>query len=480
MRADNDESTATLASTDGRPTDARVVGAQLFLLPIETRTPLKFGTETLTSVTCARVRIELETRDGSRRAVGWGETPLSVQWVWPSAEPYADRLAALEGFCRRLVEAWVAFDRVGHPLELGVAFQAEVLEPLARDTSSSSAAEPLPLLAALVCCSPFDLALYDGFGRLHDRPAFACLAEDLLSTDLAPLLGDAALAGKRPDSLLREKRLDAIDAWHLVGGLDPLDESDLTGDEPGDGYPVLLSDWIKRDGLRCLKVKLRGDDLEWDHERMVRVGRIGLPLGVEDFTADFNCTVTDPAYVVEALDRLAADAPDVHERLLYVEQPFPYDLDRWPIDVSEVSRRKPLLLDESAHDWRFVRRGRELGWTGVALKTCKTLSGALLSLAYARRHGMAVMVQDLTNPMLAQVPHTLLAAHIDTLRGVESNAMQFYPDASAPEAAIHPGLYRRRDGRLDLSTLRGSGFGYAGAEEARQLPEPVAATERTA
>ncbi len=74
--------------------------------------------------------------------------------------------------------------------------------------------------------------------------------------------------------------------------------------------------------------------------------------------------------------------------LLYVEQPFPYDLEAHRIDVHSVSARKPLFMDESAHDWRFVRLGRELGWSGVALKTCKTQTGALLSplLGQGPRH----------------------------------------------------------------------------------------------
>jgi hypothetical protein len=73
---------------------------------------------------------------------------------------------------------------------------------------------------------------------------------------------------------------------------------------------------------------------------------------------------------------------------------------------------------------------------------------------------MTLMVQDLTNPMLAQVPHVLLAAHAGTIMGVESNGMQFYPEASLKEAAVHPGIYQRREGHLDLSTLQGPGFGY--------------------
>ncbi len=83
------------------------------------------------------------------------------------------------------------------------------------------------------------------------------------------------------------------------------------------------------------------------------------------------------------------------------------------------------------------------------------------------------MVQDLTNPMLAQIPHLLLAAHAGTIMGVETNAMQFYPDASRPEEAVHPGMYRRRNGQVDLSTVNGPGFGYRLEEIDRELPAPA-------
>jgi L-alanine-DL-glutamate epimerase-like enolase superfamily enzyme len=238
---------------------------------------------------------------------------------------------------------------------------------------------------------------------------------------------------------------------------------------------VLLADWIAADGLECLKVKLRGNDTDWDIDRLIRVGEIGIPRGVRHLCADFNCTVGDVAYVHEVLDAVAACSPETSARLLYVEQPFPYDLAANPIDVTSISARTRLFLDESAHDWRHVAAGRGLGWNGVALKTCKTQSGALLSLAWARAHGMDIMVQDLTNPMLAAIPHLRLAAHAGTLAGVETNAMQFYPDASRPEAAVHPGIYRRRGGRVDLGSLSGPGFGMRVDEIGRVLPAPALA-----
>jgi len=47
--------------------------------------------------------------------------------VWPAALSYEERHEALQEFCRRLARAWADFDRPGHPVEVGHAFQAEVL-----------------------------------------------------------------------------------------------------------------------------------------------------------------------------------------------------------------------------------------------------------------------------------------------------------------------------------------------------------------
>ena len=460
-----------------KPSDIRVQSARLYFLPVQTRMPLKFGPEITTSVTCARVCVTITDRQG-RTVEGWGETPLSVQWVWPSALPYEVRHDALKRFCIKLTSAWTSFDNAGHPMELGSDFQEQVLPSLlgAFNKGNAQLGEPVPWLAALVCCSVFDLAIHDAFGQLLQRPVYVTYTAEFLNRDLSAFLNSASFQKKYPGDFLIPQPPTTLKAWHLVGGLDPLAPADLTGNEPKDGYPVLLADWIERDGLKCLKIKLRGSDVAWDYDRLVRVGQIAIAKDVHWLTADFNCTVTDPAYVNELLDRLRDEHPRIYGMILYVEQPFPYDLEQHRIDVHSVSARKPLFLDESAHDWKHVRLGRELGWTGVALKTCKTQTGALLSACWAKAHGMTLMVQDLTNPMLAMIPHVLLAAHTGTIMGIETNAMQFYPAASAPESKIHPGLYQRRHGHLDLSSIDGPGFGYRLPEIHRQLPEPAAET----
>ena len=190
-----------------KPTDARLIGAELYLLPVATRMPLKFGSETLRAVTCARVRVTVAGRDG-RTADGWGETPLSVEWAWPSASSHSARRQAMIDFCGRLTAAFAQFDAWGHALEIGAEFQRDVLPALIAEFNAGRAAdEQLPLLAALVCCSPFDLALHDAYGRLHGVPIYETYDRRYLSRDLADLFqpngsATSTSAGKYPDEFL--------------------------------------------------------------------------------------------------------------------------------------------------------------------------------------------------------------------------------------------------------------------------------------
>ncbi len=461
-----------------KSTDVQVRSCALYYLPIQSRMPIKFGHQVLTHVTCARVKVTVADRSG-RVAEGWGETPLSVEWAWPSRLTYEARHQSMRRFCEKLAAAWAEFRSIGHPMELGHDFLENVLPGLVEEHNRTEGlAEPMPRLASLVCASAFDLAVHDAYGMLLGRPTYATYNAEFMNRDLGHYLEPAedarvSFAGRFPQEFLASPRPDRIPAWHLVGGLDPIHPDDVTGAGPDDGHPVALTDWIQRDGLTCLKVKLRGNDAAWDYDRLVRVGSVGDRLGALWLSSDFNGTVTEPAYVNEILDRLRDTEPRIYGMLLYVEQPFPSDLEADLIDAHSVAARKPLFMDESAHDWRVVRFGRKLGWSGVALKTCKTQTGALLSLCWSRVHGMPLMVQDLANPMLAQIGHVQLAAHVGTIMGVETNGSQFFPAASEPEARVHPGLYRRRQGQVDLSTVRGPGLGYRVAEIPRQLPEPA-------
>jgi hypothetical protein len=101
-----------------KSTDVRAVEARLYFLPVAMRLPLKFGPELTTEVTLARVRLRVEDRSG-RSAEGWGETPLSAAWAWPSSLTLAERLQAMQEFCALLARAWEGFAGRGHPLGAG-------------------------------------------------------------------------------------------------------------------------------------------------------------------------------------------------------------------------------------------------------------------------------------------------------------------------------------------------------------------------
>jgi len=460
--------------------DIHIMGAEVYFLPVHMRLPMKFGAETVDYVTCARARIEVADT-GGKTAEGWGETPLSVTWGWPSGLSYQERHEEFKKLCVMLADSWAQFGESGHPIEIGHCFIQTVLPRLLKTLNSERGknTEGMPWLAALICCSAFDIAAHDAYGNLLELPVYKTYSHEFMNHDLSRYLSSAdgspgLFKSKHPADFLVKEPLVRIPAWHLVAGKDLLDKSELAGSEADDGYPVLLDDWIKQDGLKCLKIKLTGTDSDWDYDRLVDVGEIGQRHGVLWLSADFNCLVQDPDYVNDILDRLMEEYPHIYQMILYVEQPFAYELEKNQIDVHSVSSRKPLFMDESAHDWQMVRLGRSLGWTGVALKTCKTQTGALLSMCWAKAHGMPLMIQDLTNPMLAQVPHVLLAAHAGTIMGVETNSMQFCPEASKPEEAVHPGIYRRSRGQLDLSTISGPGFGYRSNQIKRELPEPAA------
>ncbi len=48
--------------------------------------------------------------------------------------------------------------------------------------------------------------------------------------------------------------------------------------------------------------------------------------------------------------------------------------------------------------------------------------------------------------------------------------MQFYPDASLPEERAHPGLYRRRNGQVDLASVRVPALAIVGRRSFASFP----------
>ena len=447
--------------------DVKLVDIEASFEDLELRTPLKFGTGVVYATTSLTVKATVENRNG-QRAEGLGNILLSYIWGYPSATMSSeDRDTAMRKVAEKFCALMLENAEYGHPLDLYLEAKRELPRLAAEVDEELNAADPMPILGALVCAAPMDAALADAFGKANEICTYDGYTQEFMDYDLSRHLG-ADFAGKYPGDYLHSAYHAYLPIFHLAGGLDKLTAAEITDDDPDDGLPVSLDQWIERDGIRCFKVKLRGNDNEWDVQRtadIVRViGETYERLGIEDsfyLSTDSNEMNPDPESVVEYLHKLRELSPVAHDALLYLEQPTERDLTAHRFDMSPVSALKPVVVDEGVTDVETLDLAIELGWSGVGLKTCKGHSSSLLYVAKAREEGLVVTFQDLTNPGLSLVHEAGFAARIDTLRGFEYNSRQYLPEAAPEVRAQHLDLFAVKDGQVSTKSIRGHGLGYA-------------------
>jgi len=457
--------------------DIRVLSAEPYFIETVARTPLKFGGVVMDAATYAQVRVEVETQ-GGRRGAGWGGMFLADFWAFPDDRvPHDQRLAGMKEMTRRYCRLVADYNQSGHPIDLYHQTE-EGLRVLADEVSGSlKLAVPLPFLAALVSASPVDAAVHDAFGIANGISTYDGYGSEFMDHDLSRYLGPQ-FKGRYVADYVRESYRAEVPVFHLVGGLDKVRKSELDDSDPKDGLPNSLDEWIERDGLFCLKVKLRGNDLEWDIARTIEVARIAREVRARIgehklyFSADTNEMCDHPDYIVEYLQRVKERDPQAYDEILYVEQPTERDLAARRLDMRPIARLKPVLVDESLTGLGDMDLALELGWSGIALKACKCQSAEMVMAARAEQLSVPYSIQDLTNPALALLHSAGLGARLNPIMGVEANSPQFFPSASEPEAAVHPGLFRRREGVLVAGTLKGPGLGYQMEKIDRRLPDP--------
>src|SRR5206468_8932850 len=95
---------------------------------------------------------------------------------------------------------------------------------------------------------------------------------DFLERDLGHYLGNE-FDGLHLGRFVSREPQERMPLYHLVGALDPLTPGDVK-QAVGDGLPETLGEWIPYNGLTHIKIKLNGDDLGWDVERVVGVDAV--------------------------------------------------------------------------------------------------------------------------------------------------------------------------------------------------------------
>ncbi|MGB9607939.1 MAG: enolase C-terminal domain-like protein [bacterium] len=446
-----------------KDSDIKVVEA-IPIFRVETpRYPLKFGSVVMRETTYCHIRVRVENRRGES-ALGDGGMFLSAVWAFPDPEIELQlKDKAMREVVKRFCSLVVNYPEYAHPMEIFMDLEPE-LKKIGKEIGEKfSFPVEFPYLAVLVSASPVDCAIHDAFGKVNKICSYEGYDENFMNRDLSYWLG-RNYEGKYPAMYLRKRYLKRVPVFHLVGGLDKLHEKEVDETDPNDGLPNSLEGWIKRDGLFCFKVKLRGNDLPWDLERYLEVFHIAHETNKKAkrffFSIDTNEQCESPEYIIELLRKIKERNPLAFEELLFVEQPTERDLRLHRFDMRKLASLKPVFIDESLTSLEDFQLAMELGWSGIAVKTCKCHSKALLFISKAREEKIPYVIPDLTNPAISLVHSAGFAGRTFPLKGLESNSCQYFPNASVREAKVHPGIFRRKNGFLNLESLSGYGFGF--------------------
>ena len=159
----------------------------------------------------------------------------------------------------------------GHPVDINVALEPVYLKAAVEVSTERALSEPIPKLCTLVTASAFDAAIHDAFGKLHGLNCYRTYGREFMTHDLGWYLGPE-YKGEYLSQYVTEAPKARMPMYHLVGALDPITKADVTH-PVGDGLPETLAEWIPYNGLTHFKIKLNGNQLEWDINRVLSIDR---------------------------------------------------------------------------------------------------------------------------------------------------------------------------------------------------------------
>lgn len=448
-------SVAAAAIAKTRPEGVRVEDVQIEFEDFRYRAPYKFGGVAVDRATVLNVRCVVRDKAG-KSAKGFGSMPLGNVWSFPSRTlTYDQTLGAMRELAGKIRDITAKYPEYGHPIDINTALEPAYLK------AAGEVTHPAPKLCMLVTASPFDAAIHDAFGKLHGVSCYDTYGPSMMARDLSAYLGKD-FAGEYLERYILRKPRASVNLYHSVGGADPLTAADIKT-KIGDGLPETLPEWIRFNGLHHIKIKLQGDDLNWDIDRVVSIDRIAQETRPEiawKYCVDFNERCPNVEYLLSFLRTVKEKTPRGFERIEYIEQPTKRDLRADSSNLMhQAAKLRPVVIDESLVDLESLLMARELGYTGVALKACKGQSQAMLMAAAGQKYKMFLCVQDLTCPGASLVHSASIASHVPGVSGIEANSRQYLPAANAPWVKKFPGLFVVKDGTLKTSALTGPGLG---------------------
>ena len=156
-----------------------------------------------------------------------------------------------------------------------------------------------------MAASPWEASLHDAYGQALRANSYDLLGPEFVNRDLGEYL-TPEFRGEYLDRYTLRTPKARMPLYHLVGALDPLTDAD-NSHRINDGLPETLPEWIRADGLTHLKLKLNGDDLAWDVDRVVAIERVTAAAqqarGCANwhYSLDFNERCASVEYVLDFL-----------------------------------------------------------------------------------------------------------------------------------------------------------------------------------
>jgi len=447
-----------------RPSDIRILDVRYTFEDHKYRAPYQFGGRTVDHVTLLNVDVRVVTALG-KEASGFGSMPLGNAWSFLSQVVTFDQsLEAMKQLAGNIRTITAGYNRPAHPIDINHELEPGYLKAAAEVSRTLKLAEPIPMLCTQVTASPFDAALHDAFGKANGINCYLGYGRQHMAHDLSHYLGPE-FRGEFLDRYVLKRPAPSIFLYHSVGASDPIVEQDIK-QRIGDGLPETLPEWIERDQITHIKIKLNGADLKADVERVLSIERAAAEtqqrLGVQQwkYCCDFNERCQDVGYLMSFLDQIKQRAPEVLSRVQYIEQPTARDLKaNLNNRMHQAAKIVPVVIDESLVDLESFHLSRKLGYSGVALKVCKGQSHAVLMAAAGQKYKSFLCVQDLTCPGASLVHSASLASHIPGVFTIEANSRQYVPSANEKWKEKFPSIFKIKAGKLGTAGLTGPGLG---------------------
>lgn len=430
------------------------------------------------------VRLELADDQGKR---SWGVSGDRPSFGWLDKRPKYEadeklkRLLDLVEAACGVYEAGSNFDS---PFQLALANSDEVYR-IGRSADHED-------LSCGFAAALFERALIDAVCRIQNLSLFEAVRRNRLG--FAPQTVFPELKNFQLERFLPDRPLTTFNIRHTVGLADPLTKADLSaGKRFNDGEPETLEEYVARDGLRYLKVKISGDS-EADLARLGRIWDVVAHTDQPVITLDGNESYHDIDAFARFVEAFEQKHLGLFQHTAFIEQPLTRALTHDPATagtVEVISKNKPLVIDEADGTVDSFRDAFQIGYSGASHKNCKGFFKSLLNFCLTRHFEMQQgrtafqTGEDLSNMPLIPLHQDFAALGVLGIHHCERNGhhysfgLQHLTDSERDlTKRYHSDLYTKRhgglflniqNGQVDCRSLQTAGFGVAFAPEFDRL-----------